>query len=736
MGLEIDKKHFVPINRHVVATLRRAIASFRLITLSLAAATLVLFSSGFLARGGERREQSAVSATPPAPTRVGPLARSVRDPSAAPRRKGVDAREVWRRVLALDALRGPAVCMFDNGLPLEDFGDPASQLSESPDELWQFIAGAADDFMLVEGAPVDPHCRITLVRAAFKFFNDGAEGATPTTTWDSVFVTIYEDVAGSPAGEPDEFGGQAPGSLFVASQEVPAAALMNETLVGADCAPCYHIEIPVDILVRKNQKYWLSIVPRFIAPPQSSWCYSQVDAADDPGKQGFPALAVPFWDDVPGNFEDRGCTNPPTQFSRNDLAFVLFGSGEADVLGACCDDANPPCIEGVSIVDCQRPTQRFRPGGVCGDFVPACGDQTPGACCLPSGTCADMQTPAQCEQMGGTYGAGDCQVVACPPANEECADAVPLTGPDVSVEFDTTLAATGAVAPATNCGPMRQDIWIAYQVPCDGTVTLHTIGSSFDTALAVYGPGMASCPDVALCPAADLSELACNDDFEMNPYSYLSVPALSGQCLLIRVGGKDLGEGASGGPGTLTIACIEPGNGACCHADGACEILADAACIAAGDVFTAGQPCSTATCVEPVVECCRGDANDDCLIDELDIEPFAAALLDPPAPGTIAYCRIDANEDNVVDARDIAPLIAKMLATESCVLACCGGDTNNDLFLNGLDLQGLIDAILNPPACGTSAFCRADVNEDLVIDPSDVDALVQKLLAGESCPIP
>lgn len=157
--------------------------------------------------------------------------------------KGIAADAVWREMPV--RLRGntpPGELLFDNGAPIDDFGNPASQWSEALPP-WKFIAAAADDFSITDAVSPDTIARISTVRVAFHFFQSGAPAATPTTTWTGgVYVTIYENAIGNiPSGQPNEMGGHT--GTVVASQLVPMAELENQTLVNS-CRPAYVVDIP------------------------------------------------------------------------------------------------------------------------------------------------------------------------------------------------------------------------------------------------------------------------------------------------------------------------------------------------------------------------------------------------------------------------------------------------------------------------------------------------------------
>lgn len=663
-------------------------------------------------------------------------------PLRSPRHRSgtdVDIRTAWNLGRPEAAPRGTA-CTFDNGAPLDDFNDPASQLSQSMTPGWNFIAASADDFML--GSPGDPDlCRITLIRAAFLVADDGSGNPTPTNTWHSIIVTVYSNDTSMPPDKPSAFpdinGGQT--GPFIVSQEVPVASLLNETLTG-ECRPCYVIDIPVNFLLHKGVKYWLSLVPRHdgaINSTQSFWCLSETPAStDDDAVQYFPPFFTD-WAAIPGNSDD--CATELGAGAYRNLAFsILTADTQPAVTGACCDDTTGgpmgTCSDNESIVHCQKPNDRFGPNATCVTLNPECGVQDPGACCSGAGVCLDTLTPFECYVAGGQWYVGSCPSFICPPVNIDCDQQIPLNGSHVVQAFNTGSVMAGAGDPLTNCGAILQGIWFSYEAACDGTVTISTLGSSFDTVLAVYGPATGcpvSCPLPS--PDGDYTEAACSDDIIGGTDSYIVMPVTAGQCLLIRVGGKN-GASPTGGEGVLNIDCIPFGSGACCHADLSCDTLDESQCILPGDLFTPGQPCNTAVTCPPA--CCLGDMDNNCVVDTEDLPLFVEYLLDPGSAGAEAFCRADVNRDLAINALDVQPIIRRILDGATCLVDCCPGDFTGDGLLDGLDLQGMINALLTPPPCSTIDFCHADVNEDLLIDLTDAEALVDRLLAGDTCPVP
>jgi len=58
---------------------------------------------------------------------------------------------------------------------------------------------------------------------------------------------------------------------------------------------------------------------------------------------------------------------------------------------------------------------------------------------------------------------------------------------------------------------------------------------------------------------------------------------------------------------------------------------------------------------------------------------------------------------------------------------CLLGDVNNDTQVDGLDIAGFVEAILNPPLASPQAFCACDFNVDGVLNEVDTQAFVLAL---------
>lgn len=150
------------------------------------------------------------------------------------------------------------------------------------------------------------------------------------------------------------------------------------------------------------------------------------------------------------------------------------------------------------------------------------------------------------------------------PVNDICANALSVSAG--ATGFSNAYATTeGAGEPgclANGTDQFNRDLWYRFVAPagCDGTLTIDTCGSGFDTRLAVY----------SACPGSG-GLIACNDDAAAcgagSTASSVSFSATGGAVYLIRVGGTAEASGA----GVLNITppvCVPtgPANDACANA--------------------------------------------------------------------------------------------------------------------------------------------------------------------------
>lgn len=179
------------------------------------------------------------------------------------------------------------------------------------------------------------------------------------------------------------------------------------------------------------------------------------------------------------------------------------------------------------------------------------------------------------------------------PVNNNCASAIPIA--DGATAFSTVGATTDGPSHA-GCmfdGQTYNDIWFTYQATCTGELTVSTCGSAqYDTDLVVYN----GCN----CGALAANMAGCNDDGAGCSLftSEVVLPAIAGNCYLIRVGGWQSGDS---GTGTLNVTCIDFSTtpGACCLPGDACIQALQSDCASQGGEFYGfNQPCTPNPCAQ------------------------------------------------------------------------------------------------------------------------------------------
>jgi hypothetical protein len=128
--------------------------------------------------------------------------------------------------------------------------------------------------------------------------------------------------------------------------------------------------------------------------------------------------------------------------------------------------------------------------------------------------------------------------------NDNCANAI-IVGNGLTT-FNTSTATTDGpneCVTAADLGIIGKDVWFLWtNGNCNGTATITTCGSAFDTKLAVYNNGA--------CPSAPLTNIACNDDSATcapgSLQSVVTFTATANATYRIRVGGYD-GDGNGAG---------------------------------------------------------------------------------------------------------------------------------------------------------------------------------------------
>lgn len=123
--------------------------------------------------------------------------------------------------------------------------------------------------------------------------------------------------------------------------------------------------------------------------------------------------------------------------------------------------------------------------------------------------------------------------VVAPAENDTCIQARDVQQNEVTDVMSVASATVSPDDPPNSCFPgRRQNVWYRFVAPVNGTVTVDTYGSTYDTVVGVYQG-----------PCGRLIELACNDNASLTslgwfPESQLSFTAKAGQTYHIEVAGS------------------------------------------------------------------------------------------------------------------------------------------------------------------------------------------------------
>ena len=120
-----------------------------------------------------------------------------------------------------------------------------------------------------------------------------------------------------------------------------------------------------------------------------------------------------------------------------------------------------------------------------------------------------------------------------PPANDICLNASPVP---FNTQAFTTIGATYA-GPDESCGATGGDVWVNFQAPETGTLTISTCDTDYDAFLAIYTFG--ACPTTPNT-ALDCSTTGCGMGAE------LTLDVNAGSVYRLRIGGM-----SATGSGTL-----------------------------------------------------------------------------------------------------------------------------------------------------------------------------------------
>ena len=132
--------------------------------------------------------------------------------------------------------------------------------------------------------------------------------------------------------------------------------------------------------------------------------------------------------------------------------------------------------------------------------------------------------------------------------------------------------------------------------------------------------------------------------------------------------------------------------------------------------------------------CCRGDLNGDDTIDGDDFAVFLAAFGHSDGdPEFDLTSDLDCDGMiTIVDYQEWLQFYRDFIGDPLAPPPSPGGlgDMNGDQSINGADIQGFTEVLMDPTSCGFRGYIVADVNGDGVPDTGDIGPFVE-LLLGE-----
>ena len=153
--------------------------------------------------------------------------------------------------------------------------------------------------------------------------------------------------------------------------------------------------------------------------------------------------------------------------------------------------------------------------------------------------------------VAGTPATATLTILAPAPANDNFASAQVLTGNSVTVTGSNVGATKQAGEPSIAGNVGGASVWYNWTATSNGTVSVNTYGSSFDTLLGVY----------AGTSVSSLALVTSDDDAGGTVQSAVSFTAVSGTTYHIVVDGYNSGSGAATGSIKLTLAFAPAGVG-------------------------------------------------------------------------------------------------------------------------------------------------------------------------------
>jgi subtilisin-like proprotein convertase family protein len=441
------------------------------------------------------------------------------------------------------------------------------------------------------------------------------------------------------------------------------------------------------------------------------WCFETIGRINiwDEGIIPDAVDNIQMWVDLPdcpgtGNcFQANGtpgCNDP-------DCCFAVCAQDPF-----CCDTSWDGICANEAQAKCGNPVCGGPGTGPCNlpSNLPGCDD--PVCCkkiCLIDPFCCDTAWDAICVDEAIDKGC----VPPPPPPNDDCADRIDVV--NGTTPFTNVNATNDGPQP---CGLIGSDVWYNYNSTINGTLTINTNGSPFDTVLAVYDG--CSCPPGAL--------IDCDDDDGDGLNSLVTFPVVAGGCYKIQVGGFNGAQGAGVLNITKEIVVVCPPNDNNCF-----QASAD------GSAGCNDPVCCLAVCEQDPFCCnttwdgiCANEAQAKCGFAVCGVTPNSCAephgqpgCSDPLCCKKV--CIVDPFCCDVAwDALCVDQAVAKGCAEKGP----CPEDIDGNGIVNVVDLVTLVLDwnCVTPPA----NKCLGDVNNDGVTDVQD---LVQLILAWGPCSV-
>ncbi len=312
---------------------------------------------------------------------------------------------------------------------------------------------------------------------------------------------------------------------------------------------------------------------------------------------------------------------------------------------------------------------------------------------------------------GGQPGILDVQTLGLP-RNSTCNLAQPVS--NGTTNFIATCASVTAQTASCGAAGPTSSLWFAYTSDCEGTVTMDTCGSGYDTVLSVYSGA-----------CGHLTEIACDDDNGADGtfcpgslHSHVAFAATVGQTYFVRVSSYS-GQGSAGrlnivGASPTSTSCFAAAtatNGAntfttiCARLDAVVTCANSSASPAIWYNYTPGCNglVSLDTCgsgFDTVVSVFTGNCHQSVPVACNDDAPLSGA----PCRGTASFLTFLADDDTtyLIRVSGWSDSTGNGVMNLTCTPAACPCDWNRSGELNSQDFFDFITAFFDG---------RADYNQ-------------------------